>query len=326
MLAPLSGISDLPYRLINRKVGCCLAFTEMISAHAMVYENKKTLHMLDMDEADRPLGLQIMGGEPDIIKRALEIAEQHKFDLIDFNSACPARKVSGSGKGAALMKDLKKLEEILKAIIANTDLPATVKIRAGWDALSINAVETAQLAESVGMAAVFIHGRTKSQGYRGNVDYGIIKKVKEAVGIPVIASGDALSPELIKRMFDETGCDGVILARGALGNPWLFNATTEFLKTGIVPPRPSGTELAEIMKAHLALSLQTLGERLAIVRFRKFFAWYAKGLPAKKLKDSAFRAASADEMYRQIDVLAEISLAGKCPEGTSTDVIFGSRG
>ena len=303
VLAPMSGISDLPYRLINRSFGCGLAFTEMISSTALAYKSKNTLKMLSATTGDRPLGVQLLGGDPEIIKRALEIVSGYSFDIIDFNAACPASKVVSGGKGAGLLKEPEKLQKLLKIIIENTSLPVTVKIRSGWDESSVNAVDTALRAQDSGVSGLFIHGRTKSQGYRGTVDYNIIREVKKALKIPVIASGDALTPELIKKMFDETGCDGVAVARGALGNPWIFSKTAEHLNNEAASCGPDVYEIARTMKEHLALIVGLRGEVVGVMQFRKFFSWYLKGMPVKELKFKAFHAATREEMMRLIDEL-----------------------
>jgi tRNA-dihydrouridine synthase B len=303
VLAPMSGISDLPYRLINRSFGCGLAFTEMISSTALAYESKNTLKMLSTNGHDRPLGVQLLGGDPDIIKRALEILSGFSFDIIDFNAACPVSKVVSGGKGAGLLKEPEKLQKILKIIIGNTDLPVTVKIRSGWDEASVNAIETALRAQDSGVSGLFIHGRTKTQGYRGSVDYNIIRKVKRALNIPVIASGDALSPDLIKKMFDETGCDGVAVARGALGNPWIFSNTSEHLNNRQTYCEPDVHEIARIMREHLSLIVGFRGEMIGVMQFRKFFSWYLRGMALKELKVRAFRAETREDMLQLIDEL-----------------------
>ena len=303
ILAPMAGISDLPYRLINRSFGCGLAFTEMISAIALAHKSKNTLKMLSATADDRPLGVQLLGGDPEIIKRALDIVSGYSFDIIDFNAACPASKVVSGGKGAGLLREPVKLQKLLKVMVENTSLPVTVKIRSGWDDTLINAVETALRAQDAGVSGLFIHGRTKTQGYRGTVDYNIIREVKEALKIPVIASGDALTPELIRKLFDETGCDGVAVARGALGNPWIFRDTVEHLKSGAVPSISNINETTRTMKEHLDLNVAFHGEKIGVLHFRKFFSWYTRGMTVKGLKVRAFRAGTRDEMLRLIDEL-----------------------
>jgi len=306
VLAPMSGISDLPYRLINRSFGCGLAFTEMISATALAHKSKNTLKMLSTTKDDRPLGVQLLGGDPEIIKRALDIVNEYAFNIIDFNAACPVSKVVSGGKGAGLLREPEKLQKLLKVIVDNTNIPVTVKIRIGWDETSVNTVELALRAKDAGVRGLFIHGRTKKQGYSGTVDYNIIRKVKESLQIPVIASGDALTSALIRKLFDETGCDGVAIARGALGNPWIFRETVEHLKTGAVTCSPDVYEITQTMKEHLTLNIAFHGENIGVIHFRKFFAWYARGMAVKELKGRAFRAVTRDDMLRLIDELQSL--------------------
>ncbi|MBI4848999.1 MAG: tRNA dihydrouridine synthase DusB [Nitrospirae bacterium] len=303
VLAPMAGISDLPFRLINRSFGCGLAFTEMISATALAFKSRNTMKMLSASAEDKPLGVQMLGADPEIIKRALDIILEYKFDIIDFNAACPASKVISGGKGAGLLREPGKLQKLLRGIVENTSLPVTVKIRSGWDDSSINAVDTALRAQDAGVSCLSIHGRTKAQGYSGTVDYDIIREVKKSLQIPVIASGDAFTPALIKKMLDETGCDGVAIARGALGNPWIFRETDEYLKSGAEPRRPDVFEITRTMKEHLSLIVAFRGEEVGVMHFRKFFAWYARGMRVKKLRARAFRAVTQEEMSRLIGEL-----------------------
>lgn len=303
VLAPMSGISDLPFRLINRSYGCGLAFTEMISASSLAHKSKRTLRMLTAAPDDRPLGVQILGGDPDIIKRALEITSAYSFDIVDFNAACPASKVVSKGKGAWLLREPEKFQKLLKVIVENAGVPVTVKIRSGWDQTSINAVEMALRAQDAGVSGLFIHGRTKTQGYSGRVAYPIIKRVKESLQIPVIASGDALTPYLVKKLLDDSGCNGAAIARGALGNPWIFRETGEYLKGGTVPSGPDVNEITQTMRKHLNLNIAFYGEKNGVMQFRKFFGWYSRGMAAKELKGRAFIAGTRDEMLGLIDEL-----------------------
>ncbi len=306
VLAPLAGISDLPFRLINRAFGCGLAFTEMINSSALSHKNKNTLKMLSTNKEDSPLGVQLLGNDPELIKKALEVISECDFDIIDFNAACPVSKVISKGQGSALLREPVRLQELLKVIVRHSRAPVTVKIRSGWDERTVNAVELSLRAEDAGVKGIFIHGRTKIQGYAGGVNYDIIKGVKERVGIPVIASGDALSPGLIKKMFVETGCDAVAVARGSFGNPWIWRETAGYLKNGKEPCRPDAYEIAEVMKKHLALNVEFHGERTGVMLFRKFFAWYTKGMSVKELKQRAFSAGTWDEMTGLIDELQNL--------------------
>ena len=301
VLAPMAGISDLPFRLINRSFGCELAFTQMISASSLVHGSRTTLKMLSTTSDDRPLGAQILGANTEGIERALDILSGYAFDLIDFNAACPVKKVVSKGEGAALLREPAKLQRLLNLVVKKSGVPVTVKIRSGWDETQLNATEIALRAQDVGASALFIHGRTRMQGYSGEVSYHIISAVKDSVGIPVIAGGDALTPHLVTRLFQETGCDGVAVARGALGNPWIFPETAEYLESGAVSFKPDVYDITRTMKKHLALNAAFYGEKTGVVHFRKFFTWYTRGLPVKNLKVLAFRAGTLDEMIRLID-------------------------
>jgi tRNA-dihydrouridine synthase B len=301
VLAPLAGISDLPFRLISRSCGCEFAYTEMISARSLVYQSANTLKMLSSVPEDRPLGVQLLGNDPDVLRGALDILAEYRFDIVDFNAACPVRKVTGKGEGASLLREPRKLGVVLREVVDNAPAPVTVKIRAGWDETSVTAKEAALRAEDAGVAAVCVHGRTRAQGYSGRVDYSIIREVKEALSIPVIASGDALSPLLIKKLFDETGCDGVAIARGALGNPWIFRETAEFLNGGTLPERPSASDIAATMEKHLHLCCSFHDEYNGIKLFRKFFVWYTRGiLNIRSLRQQVFRAITKAAMMELI--------------------------
>jgi nifR3 family TIM-barrel protein len=306
LLAPLAGISDLPFRMLNRSLGCGFAFVEMISARALVYRNKSTKNMLSSLPGDRPLGMQLLGDDPEIMRRALDLLDICSYDLIDVNAACPVNKVTARGEGASLLKDPRKLGELLRAVVAHAGIPVTVKIRTGWDESSVNAREVALHARDAGIQCLFIHGRTRAQGYSGKVDYRVIAEVKAALDIPVIASGDGLSPQLIKKMLDETGCDGVAVARGSLGNPWIFRDTEEFLAHGTIPPRPGIHEIAATMARHMDLCADYYGDTVGPIQFRKFFGWYTKKTPGTRaLKEKAFRAATRQQMLRIIEELTE---------------------
>lgn len=306
MLSPMAGVSDLPFRLITRSFGSPLAFTEMIDINAISHKDRRTTHMLSSSPDDRPLGVQFLGNSPSQIPLALERLSMHACDLIDFNAACPSPKVTRKGKGAALMTDPKRLRIILSVLVRSTPLPVAVKIRAGWDAGSVNARDVALYARDAGISALFIHGRTREQGYSGAVDYGVIREVRKALDIPVIASGDNLSVDRVRRMFAETGCDGVAIARGALGNPWIFRDVMSFFHDGTVPPGPDVAERAAVMKRHLDLCVSHWGEKRGVGIFHKFFIWYTRGLSGlRPLRDRAFRTGTKEGLIEVIDELAQ---------------------
>lgn len=292
----MAGISDLPFRMINRSFGCEFAFAEMISARSLVYRSGKTMRMMATAACDKPVGVQLLGDDPFMIRTSIDILEGHNFDVLDFNAACPVNKVTSRGEGAALLKEPRRLRELLRIMVDNASVPVTLKMRAGWDDESLNARDIALFAEDAGIAAVTVHGRTRVQGYGGTVNYRIIGDVKKALSIPVIASGDALSPRLIDRLFEETGCDGVAVARGSLGNPWIFRQMTNFRRSGAVPQGPSIEELVETMTTHLGLCCDFYGERVGNMIFRKFFLWYTRGIPdVKPLRQRAVNSAAMAE-------------------------------
>lgn len=296
VLAPLSGVSDLPFRLINRRHGCELAFVEMTSTHALVRRNPRTLRMIETVAEDRPLGIQLLCADHESLRASVEIVNRGGYAVVDFNAACPVRKVIRRGEGAALMREPRKLRELLKTLVRAAQAPVTVKIRAGWDAQSVNAREVALHAEDAGISALFIHGRTRSQGYGGAVDYAVIGEVKEALSVPVIASGDVFGPAPAKRMLDETGCDGLVMARGAMGNPWIFRRTEALLAAGLSLPGPGIEEIMGTVREHLGLTMDYYGEETGVKVFRKFLIWYTRGFRnVKRLRWRVAGVATAAE-------------------------------
>jgi len=278
----------------------------MINARSLSYSNKKTFKMLHTSSSDRPLGVQLLGKDPYFIVRSLEKLREYEFDILDFNAACPIKKVTNKGKGASLLKNPKELNYLLKFIVKNSKVPVTVKMRLGWDSHS-QARDIALYAEDAGIKAVFLHGRTKVQGYSGTVDYESIGKVKKALSIPLIASGDILTPQLAKRMFDETGCDYVAVARGALGNPWIFNGIKEFLKSGKTPTPPDITSIINTMKEHFDLYVDYFGEKRGVRNFRKFYIWYTHGFHGiRPLRSGVSRARTKEEIVHLIEDLKNI--------------------
>ena len=297
----MAGVTDLPFRMLCRKFGAELAFVEMINCRSVSHKSKRTQRMLFSLPEDRPLGIQLLGCEEQYILKALEVLRGYKFDILDFNAACPAKKVVRRKEGVGLMREPKKFAKILKLIVKNSWLPVSVKIRSGWDAHSVNAKELALIAQDCGVDALFIHGRTKTQGYSGQVDYNTIREVKKALKIPLIASGDVLSGSLAKKMFDETGCSGLAIARGSLGNPWIFQEIKEYLKSGKVISRPKREEIAKIMLGHLDASIDFYGERNGVIIFRKFYSWYTRGLvKVRRLREKSSRVKTREETMKII--------------------------
>ena len=282
IMAPMAGVTSLPFRILNRRYGCEFAFTEMIDIRSFTYSNKKTQEMLCSEFHDRPLGMQIIGSDPYYILKGLEMLKNYEFDVLDFNAACPKNKVIRKGQGAELLKEPKKLSKLLEIMVKHSSHMITVKIRLGWDTVS-KARDIALYAEDAGISAIFVHGRTKVQDYGGEVNYDAIKKIKKSLKIPVIASGDVFTPQLAKKMFDVTRCDGVLVARGAIGNPWIFKGIYELLKNGNILELPTVDVIADTMQEHFKLYFNYFGEKLSIVKFRKFFMWYTHGFPKIKI-------------------------------------------
>ena len=281
ILAPMAGISAYPYRAISQEMGVELAFLEMISARALSYLSRGTKERMLTGPKEGLLGVQLLAKDSYYILKALERLRDYKFDILDFNAACPQKKITNNGKGAYLLKEPKKLNSLLKCLIKNTTKPVTLKMRLGWDSPK-DALKIAKGAADCGVSAICIHGRTREQGYRDGVDYKAISRVKKALKIPIIGSGDILSAELSKRMFDRTGVDAVTVARGALGNPWIFREISELLKTGRKIARPKPLEIASQMRKHLNLTIKFFGEKTGVVRFRKFYVWYTRGISQAK--------------------------------------------
>lgn len=318
VLAPLAGITDLPFRTINRAMGCCLAFTAMISANSLAWKNPKTEKMLQTAPDDRPLGVQLLGADPETLARAADRLAEYPYDVLDLNAACPVPKVIRKGEGASLMKDPRKLYDLVRTLADRASVPITVKLRAGWDNNSRNARDVALAAQDAGASAVFIHGRTRAQEYRGRVSYVAIGEVKQALSIPVIGSGDAFSPLLIRKMLLETGCDGVAVARGALGNPWLFQEARALMSGAPLPRRPDPADIISLMSEHLRLCCAFYGDALGTKLFRKLFSWYSKGfLNIKALRIRAFAAATAAEMLQVISDMERLGMEPGTPKYAS---------
>ncbi len=277
VLAPMAGVTDFPFRMICRELGAGLVFSEMVSAEALIREHKRTRTMLRTDPAERPVVFQIFGSRPASLAEAAQIVSQGEVDFIDINMGCPVPKILKSGSGAALLRDIGLAKEIMTAVKEASRVPVTVKIRLGWDARSIVAVELARAAESIGLAAITVHGRTKAQGFSGSADWSMIRTVKDSVGIPVIGNGDVRCAEDAKRMRDETGCDGIMIGRAIQGYPWIFREAKLFLETGILPPPPTLEEREAVMMRHLRDVVTLLGENTGVREMRKHLCWYTKG-------------------------------------------------
>lgn len=297
-LAPMAGVTDMPFRRLCKEFGAGMIYTEMASSKAVHYGSEKTKGIYEVFEDERPIGIQIFGSDPDVMaETASELSEY--ADIIDINMGCPANKIVKNGEGSALMKNLKLAEEIITKVVRASRVPVTVKMRKGWDDTHVNAVELAKIAESSGAKLITVHGRTREDMYSGEADLDIIKKVKDSVRIPVIGNGDITSGEKAKRMFEVTGCDGIMIGRGAQGNPWIFKSILEYLEKGIVLPEPDINDKINMALKHLKLSKEYKGEYVAVREMRKHIAWYLKGVPGNsQLKETINREDNIEEVEK----------------------------
>ena len=279
ILAPMAGVTDMPYRILCREQGAGLVCMEMVSAKAIYYNNKNTDSLMEIHPDEVPASLQLFGSDPQILAEMAKRIEERPFSILDLNMGCPVPKVVNNGEGSALMKDPKLVEQILTALVRAIDKPVTVKIRKGFDDDHVNAVEIAKIAEACGVAAVAVHGRTRAQYYSGQADWDIIAQVKDAVKIPVIGNGDVDSPEKAKSILEQTGCDGVMIGRAAEGNPWIFREVVSYLENGTIPARPTNREKREMILRHAALQLEYKGEYTGVREMRKHLSWYTVGMP-----------------------------------------------
>lgn len=277
ILGPMAGYTDLPFRALCIEQGASFTYTEMISAKALYYKNKNTLPLLDVGETEHPVAVQLFGNDPELLAEEAAKLEDGPYDIFDVNMGCPVQKVVGNGEGSALMREPKKVEAIVSAMVKKLQKPVTVKIRKGYNENEINAPEIARIAEGAGASAIAVHGRTREEFYHGKADWEILAKVKEAVSIPVIGSGDIWSGKDAARMLEETGVDAVMVARGARGNPWIFSQIRAFLENGSEPERPTLQEVREMIQRHVLLMADFAGEDAAVRQMRKHVGFYVTG-------------------------------------------------
>ena len=304
ILAPMAGVTDLPFRLLCSEQGAGLTCMEMVSAKAILYKNKNTEALLEIHPEEGPTSLQLFGSDPKILSEMAKQIEERPFSILDINMGCPVPKVVNNGEGSALMKQPKLVGEIVSAVSKAIEKPVTVKIRKGFDEQNVNAVEIAKIAEEAGAAAVAVHGRTREQYYAGEADWEIIARVKEAVSIPVIGNGDITDGISARKMMELTGCDGVMVGRAARGNPWLFRQIIAYLRDGTVLPRPDIAEVKEMLLRHAGLQLETKGEYTGIREMRKHFAWYTTGYPnSSRLRQNVNLIENFEALRQLIDSL-----------------------
>lgn len=307
VLGPMAGVTDLPFRLLCKELGADYIYTEMVSAKAIIYNNKNTEALMEVREEERPVALQLFGSDPQIMAEAARRIEHRNFDVLDINMGCPVPKVVNNGEGSALMKTPELAGEIIHQVTRAINKPVTVKIRRGFGKEEETAVEMAKIAEQNGAAAVAVHGRTREQYYSGKADWEIIRKVKEAVSIPVIGNGDIFLPKDAKSMMEQTGCDGIMLARGARGNPWIFRQIKAYLDDGTIIEKPSVDELIDSMLRHANLQLTLKGEFTGIREMRKHVAWYTTGYPkSSKLRNRVNEIENMESLVTLLEEYREV--------------------
>ena len=303
-LAPMAGVTDLPFRLICKRFGCGLLYTEMINAKALCYDDANTKKMLNIMDEEHPVAVQIFGSEPEFMGKAAKILNDYPNEILDINMGCPAPKVVKNGDGSALMRNPELAKKVLSSVVENSSKPVTLKIRKGWDDNSVNALEIALIAQEVGVDAITIHGRTREQYYAGNADWDIIKLIKDNLDIPVIGNGDVTSIEDAIKIKNDTNCDAIMIGRGAQGNPWIFERINHYLKTGEILPQPTTDEKIGVAIDHMKLAIEEHGEYVAVREMRKHIGWYLKGMKnSARIRDKINKLEDPEEVIKTLNVM-----------------------
>ena len=305
-LAPMAGVTDHSFRILCKEMGAGVVYSEFVSAHGIIRENEKTFNMIRFTEAERPIGIQIFGDSSEVMAKAGRmVADRFKPDIIDINYGCPVPKVTKKGAGSAALKDLCLMDDITSAVVESVpELPVTVKMRAGWSSDKIVSTEAGPRLEKLGVKAIALHPRTTKQSYKGSANWKLIKELKNAVTIPIIGNGDIKSSKDVFKMFSETGCDAVMIARAALGNPWFFKETIAHLNGSPLPKNPTVNEKISTCRRHLELLIQTRGNHNGTNLMRKHFGWYIKGFEsAGKIRQELLTSTDSEEMFKRLDVL-----------------------
>jgi len=307
LLAPMEDVTDLPFRVICKRLGADIVYTEFVNSEGLVRGSEKTKRKMTFWEEERPVGIQIYGGEPASMHGAAQLAESFDPDLIDINCGCWVKDVAMRGAGAGLLRDLPKMEKIASTVVKAVHKPVTLKTRLGWDKNNIRIVEVAKMCEAVGIKALTIHCRTRDQGHKGPVDYSWIPRIKEAVSIPIIVNGDIVTPQNVKHVFETTGCDGVMIGRGAVLNPWIFRQAKHFLATGDLLPEPTLEERVDLLREHLKLSVAFKGERAGVIELRKHHSGFLRGLPhVSKIRMELMQFTESEPIFEHLTRFLEL--------------------
>jgi tRNA-dihydrouridine synthase B len=307
VLAPMEDVTDLPFRLICKRMGADLMYTEFVNSDGLVRGNAKTAKKMGFLEEERPIGIQIYGADIAAMEGAARLAESYSPDLIDINAGCWVRDVALRGAGAGLLRDLSRMEELAGAVVKAVSIPVTLKTRLGWDSTSIHIVEVAKMCERIGIQAITVHCRTREQGHRGSVDFSWIPRIKEAVSIPVIVNGDIVTPEGVKTAFETTGCDAVMVGRGAVSNPWIFRQAKHYLATGTHLPEPTVEERVALLKEHLRLAVEHKGERVGVIELRKHYSGFLRGMPnVSKVRNELMQFTEAAPILEHLERFLEL--------------------